>query len=331
VTTSIIIGDCIDRLKSLRADTFQCCVTSPPYFRLRDYKMDGQIGLEKTPEQFIEKLVHVFREVHRVLKKDGTLWINFGDSYGDDKQLLGMPWRVALALQADGWYLRADIIWAKPNPMPESVLDRPTKAHEYIFLMTKSPQYYYDAEAIKESATTNEGRPPGVVRDREYGYDSKQAVLRNRQPVPKGWDTSVGEGGHGSFKRDKQRGHSRKHTGLSDKWDKMDKVDQCAGMRNKRSVWNIATQPFKDAHFATFPTEIPEICIKAGSRAGDLILDPFGGAGTTGLVAERLQRDCVLIELNPDYAAMARDRIDNDAPLFSEIKIKEPDNEIALL
>jgi DNA modification methylase len=282
MSVTVLEGDSREVLATLPSESAQCCVTSPPYFGLRDYGNDGQIGLEATPDAYVAQLVAVFREVRRVLKDDGTLWLNLGDSYArtggtdrkvsetaqvgstrntlqqiqnrtttaaqfgaKEKDLLGIPWRVAFALQADGWYLRSDIIWHKPNPMPESVTDRPTKAHEYVFLLSKSTRYFYDAEAIAEQAELN--------------------------------------------------------------------------TRNARTVWPIATKPFKGAHFATMPSELAERCIKAGSAAGDMVLDPFGGAGTTGLVADQMGRDATLIELNPTYAAMARARIADYAPLFAEV------------
>lgn len=322
---TIYCGDALEVMSSWEDNLVQCCVTSPPYWGLRDYGVDGQLGLEKTPEEYIEKMVAVFRQVRRVLKPDGTLWLNIGDSYcgggrgGNPeespyrkqatntgsvtgmaknpgrtpigmkpKDLVGIPWMVAFALRADGWYLRQDIIWAKPNPMPESVRDRCTKSHEYLFLLTKSAKYFYNAEAIKEPAS--------------------HATTK----MPDGWDT--GAGAHGSFHRegrekgkktDKQRGHSRRHAGFNDRWDQMEKAEQCSGTRNKRSVWEIATKPFPEAHFATFPEKLVEPCILAGSREGDIVLDPFGGSGTTGAVAARLGRKYVLIELNQSYIDMA--------------------------
>jgi len=300
-------GDARNVLAALPAESVQCCVTSPPYFGLRDYGHDGQIGLEATPDAYVAEMVALFREVWRVLKVDGTLWLNLGDSYAAQrggtempaetlaggvggksvdvdsyrgrgfsakmltgqesapsrnrpvahrnakafglkhKDLIGIPWRVAFALQADGWWFRSDIIWQKPNPMPESVTDRPTKAHEYVFLLTKSARYFYDAEAI--SSTTH----------------------------------------------------------------------------NARTVWTICPHSYKGAHFATMPPDLAQRCILAGSRLGDTVLDPFGGAGTTGLVADRLGRDAVLVELNPTYAALARERVKGDAPLFySEGQEKSP-------
>lgn len=301
----ILHGDALEMLKTLETESVQCCVTSPPYWGLRDYGVNGQIGLEKTPEEYVDKLVEVFREVKRVLRDDGVLWLNLGDSYWNSngfaradakwqrdgrnnapandrvlpphdilkvKDLVGIPWRVAFALQTDGWYLRSDIIWAKPNPMPESVTDRPTKSHEYIFLLSKSARYYYDAEAVKEESVA-----PGSV-------------------------------------------HVSKKNGQ--KMNQMDGIvpqhDIASSLvRNVRSVWNLTTKPFKGAHFATFPPEIPERCIKAGSREGDTILDPFAGSGTTLEVAERLGRKAIGIELNEKYVKdLIEPRVANVNPLF---------------
>lgn len=272
--TIIYQGDCLEGLKNIPSASIDTCVTSPPYFGLRDYGHKGQIGLEPTPEEFVSSMVAVFREVHRVLKEDGTLWLNLGDSYArtggtdknisktgkvgntlktielipnrkqkspeglKDKDLMGIPWRVAFALQADGWYLRQDIIWHKPNPMPESVKDRCTKAHEYIFLFSKSSSYYFDADAIKE---------PGKTTDREF--------------------------------------------------------------RNRRSVWTIATRPYSGAHFATFPPDLILPCILAGAPEGGMVLDPFMGSGTTAMVARDNGRFGVGCELNPDYVELIRKRL----------------------
>jgi DNA modification methylase len=307
MTVRIINADVLAGLAQLPDESVHCVVTSPPYWGLRDYGVDGQIGLEATPQAFVARMVEVFREVRRVLRKDGTCWVNMGDSYaggggfspgspsnatsksgkyGDSgammkspgkvhglkaKDLCGVPWRLAFALQDDGWWLRQDIIWAKPNPMPESVTDRCTKAHEYIFLLTKAERYFYDAEAIKEVGS---GRIPG-----------------NTNPLGKGADNkAIANGGSGIFAAQQR-----------------EQLD-----RNKRSVWSIATNPFPEAHFATFPPELPEICIKAGCPAGGTVLDPFSGAGTAALVADRLQRNAIGIELNPVYAAMSEKRIAGD-------------------
>ena len=311
MSTTIITGDCRDVLRSLPSASVQMCVTSPPYFGLRDYGVDGQIGLEQTPEAFVAELVSVFREVRRVLHDDGTLWLNIGDSYAGaatsgwregsaradgvvradansrrnrngtgavsglkPKDLIGIPWRVAFALQADGWYLRQDIIWHKPNPMPESVTDRCTKSHEYLFLLSKAERYYFDAEAIAEDAT---GRDPGNIAPHKHLGQPMAETKTNL--------TAIG----------------------------------ARETRNKRSVWTVPVRPFHAAHFATFPPDLIEPCIKAGSRAGDTVLDPFGGAGTTGLVADRLNRHATLIELNPAYVTIATHRVSDDAPLFTEV------------
>jgi site-specific DNA-methyltransferase (cytosine-N4-specific) len=261
----IFQGDAHLLLARLPKESVQCVVTSPPYWGLRDYHIEGQIGLEETLPQFINRLVTIFREIHRVLKPTGTVWLNIGDGYTSGnrgwrapdkknparamsirpdtpeglkpKDLIGVPWRLALALQQDGWFLRSDIIWNKPNAMPESVKDRPTRSHEYIFMFSKNEKYYYDYESLKEPR------------------------------------------------------------------------DDGSGKRNRRSVWEINTEPFKDAHFATFPPKLVEPCIVAGSRKGDYVLDPFFGSGTVGVVCQRLGRKYVGIELHPAYIALAEKRI----------------------
>lgn len=289
----ILQGDVLEKMAEIPDESVHTCVTSPPYWGLRDYGQPGQIGLEKTPEEYVTRLVEVFREVRRVLRNDGTLWLNLGDSYAKTtsnnggysdkstlggftnpktkgrqlndngtrvklehglktKDLVGIPWRVAFALQADGWYLRSDIIWHKPNAMPESVRDRPTKAHEYIFLLSKSPRYYYDADAI---------RVPHIHQNK---------------------DNSGGVGFN--------------HKG-----------------RNKRTVWNVSTRPFKGAHFAVFPPDLIRPCILAGAPEGGVVLDPFFGSGTTGLVAQENGRDWIGIELNPEYVEIARARVGEPA------------------
>jgi len=308
--SEIIHGNCLEVLKSLDENSIDCCVTSPPYWGLRDYGVDGQLGLESTPDEYVQKLVEIFREVMRVLKDEGTLWLNLGDSYAGSnsagiednkaagkgsrktvvkerpnkvvkglkpKDLVGIPWRVAFALQADGWYLRSDIIWYKPNAMPESVRDRPTKAHEYIFLMSKSPRYYYDYKAILESLK----RPSELER-------STPAMFRGRNK----------HNGYGT----------RKHSGNEYK-------GELEG-RNKRSVWTVSTKPFSEAHFATFPPDLIEPCILAGCPSGGIVLDPFFGAGTTGLVAMRNGRQYIGIELNEEYIEIAEKRLQAEQPLF---------------
>ena len=287
----INVGDCIELMRDMPDCSVQCCVTSPPYWGLRDYGHEGQIGLEDTPEDYVERIVAVFREVRRVLKDDGTLWLNLGDSYGcnssmktglDSQQLLGMPWRVAFALQADGWRLRQDIIWHKPNPMPESVRNRCTKAHEYLFLLAKGSGYYFDSDAIREESisTWNAAR----------GFKAKKKKKSAGDPLLRthGWSSK-----HADVER----------TG-----------------RNRRSVWSIMKRAYRGAHFAVMPSALVEPCIKAGSREGDTILDPFAGSGTTLAVAMELGRNAVGCELNPDYAKLAEERIDSvraNMPLFT--------------
>jgi len=306
-THHIITGDCIEGMGTLPDASVHCCVTSPPYWGLRDYGHGEQIGLEQTPEAYVAKMVEVFREVRRVLRDDGTLWLNLGDSYNGSapnrsgsngynhgrtnrdkrfsvggvdglkpKDLVGIPWRVAFALQADGWYLRQDIIWHKPNPMPESVTDRCTKAHEYIFLLSKSSRYYYDAEAVKEpnADPTRTNYKPGK---RAYAEGNTEQCNDAR---------------------------TRRNDGFQAYAD--GKV--CDG-RNKRSVWTVTTKPFKGAHFATFPPKLIEPCILAGCPEGGTVLDPFTGSGTTAVVALNNHRNFVGTELNADYVKLAEDRI----------------------
>ena len=305
----VLEGDALETLAGLEAGSVQCCVTSPPYWGLRDYGQPGQLGLEPTPAEYVARMVAVFAEVRRVLRDDATLWLNLGDSYAagcmtgrqgansttgknagqgertrlpprkapkglKPKDLCGIPWRVAFALQEDGWYLRSDIVWAKPNPMPESITDRPTKAHEYLFMLTKKARYYYDSDAIRE-----DGILGPHTRDRASNF--------------------------------KKAGEVGNHTSGGNSQIILD------GTRNRRSVWTIPTQPYSGAHFAVMPPALIEPCIKAGTKPGDLVLDPFSGAGTVGMVARRLQRSYVGIELNPEYADMSRRRIDGDAPLFN--------------
>lgn len=308
----VLQGDCLETLKTLDACLVQTCVTSPPYYGLRDYGMDAQIGLEETPDAYVDKLVQVFREIRRVLRDDGTLWLNLGDSYansgkggnpaGSDwsgfvgnndreksampramkakeiglkpKDLIGIPWLVAFALRADGWYLRSDIIWHKPNPMPESVTDRPTKSHEYIFLLSKSANYYYDQEAIAEPSTW--------AGDPRAGYGRL----------------------HYRGKREGQEGTGQEN------------FVSISETRNKRSVWTVTTKPYSGAHFATFPPDLIEPCILAGSKAGDIVLDPFGGSGTTAAVAVKHHRDYILCELNADYIELTNKRLTQVQPVL---------------
>jgi DNA modification methylase len=256
----------------------QMCVTSPPYFGLRDYGHEGQIGLEQTPEQYISAMIEVFRGVRDVLADDGTLWLNMGDTYGSGKQLLGVPWRLALALQLDGWVLRQDIIWHKPNPMPESVRDRCTKAHEYIFLLSKSERYFFKNEAMQEPAT---GRAPG------------------------------------------NKGHKYAANGIYVSSSPQSRLSDCNARetRNRRSVWSVATRPYKGAHFATFPPALIEPCILAGSRPGDTVLDPFMGSGTTAQVSIQHGRQYIGCELNPEYATLQQERINSSSKTEQNLEL----------
>jgi len=295
----IIFGDCVETMKDLitKGVKVQTCITSPPYFGLRDYGVDGQIGLEETPQAYVDKMVKVFRCVRDLLSDDGTLWLNLGDSYGSGKQLQGIPWRVALALQADGWCLRQDIIWAKPNPMPESVTDRCTKSHEYIFLMSKNPKYYFDHEAIKE--------PCAESSYKRWNQDIENQVGSNRVPGKTngnmkavGIPTKIRFGGN--------------KYGDSDDPKHATKSGNCyvdTGTRNKRSVWTQAVKPYKGAHFATFPPQLIEPCVLAGSRINDIVFDPFMGSGTTAQVAIENGRQYLGCELNPEYEKLQKERI----------------------
>lgn len=325
----VFFGDCRETMKRLIAEgvKVQTCVTSPPYWGLRDYGAEGQIGLERTPQEYVAKMVEVFGLVRDLLADDGTLWLNLGDSYSRDpgkggsgpngkhdyipsygdarklmsetkgssdgkvgradrapirnggeglkpKDLVGIPWMVAFALRSQGWYLRQDIIWHKTNPMPESVTDRPTRSHEYIFLMSKSERYYYDAEAIKEEATGPlpwGGRPDGKIAE----------------------ESAQGKHGKSSIHR---------------KMSLEDKLKWYGGTRNKRSVWTVSTVPYPGSHFAVFPPALIEPCIMAGARAGDIVLDPFFGSGTTGQVAEQLGRQWIGCEIQTDYEPLQKQR-----------------------
>lgn len=291
---TILVGDVRSRLADIADGSVQCCVTSPPYWGLRDYGNNDQIGLEQTFEHYVSQMVIVFREVWRVMCDDGTLWLNLGDTSLPGKQMAGIPWRVAFALQADGWILRQDIIWSKPNPMPESVKDRCTKSHEYLFLLTKSNRYYFDDLAIAEPATTK----PGAT------WSQRKAAGATAGNVIVGHKTRNGT----------QRVVHGK--GVTSNLTRQD------GLRNKRSVWTINTKPFRGAHFAVMPEALVEPCILAGSRKDDLILDPFTGSGTVGVVALRHGRNFIGTELNPDYAEIAHQRISHDQPMFNEITVK---------
>jgi DNA modification methylase len=294
MTTKIITGNVLDKVKKLKDNSIQTVITSPPYWGLRDYGNENQLGLEETVEEYVANLVELFELIKVKLKDDGTVWLNLGDSYAGNvsrasnngragfgnkrekivsrvgvgfktKDLIGVPWRVAFALQSAGWYLRQDIIWAKPNPMPESVKDRCTKSHEYVFLLSKSPKYYFDSEAIKEDGVIPAGTKAAKGSVERQGIKGVNA----RPPVYKIYD----------------------------------------GKRNKRDVWTITTKPFKGAHFAVMPEALVEPCILAGSKVGDLVLDPFAGSGTVGVVSKRYKRNFIGIELNPEYVKIAEERI----------------------
>lgn len=328
----IVIGDALQKLQRVASGYCDCCVTSPPYYGLRDYGMPGQIGLQEQPEEYIKSLVIVFREVRRVLRDDGTLWLNIGDSYAGSnkgaakfpenaqkykqgtnkgivgaastrnvrplnykpKDLMGVPWKLAFALQEDGWYLRQDIIWYKPNCMPESVKDRCTKSHEYIFLLSKSKKYYFDYEAIKEPCVGFDNRPPA---------GSKGTLTSNSR---------IRKGNSRTF-----RGGVYTHDNVFDNSALIERNSHgnspnADGKRNKRDVWSVATRGYNGAHFATFPPELITPCVLAGSREGGIILDPFFGSGTTGEVAKNNNREFLGIELNPEYAKLAAARLNFD-------------------
>lgn len=364
MTVTVLNADVLDGLRSLPSDHFGVVVTSPPYWGLRDYGVPGQIGLEPTLGEHLEKMIEVFAEVHRVLRDDGVLWVNYGDCYattpngrsaadtkaaGNDdrtfrdkpfstvgpvydpernqvaqtkghrgsatikgrvvaggtmkpKDLCMVPNRFAIAMQEWGWWVRSEIIWAKPNPMPESVTDRPATAHEKVFMFTKAARYFYDAEAVRQGRTSDEdanGFRGGAYTNGNISNDTAGKRLQV-----------------GNKRVDKQRGHDRRHAGFNDRWDAMKRSDQIAAGRNLRNyepapvqVWEVATRPFKQAHFATFPPELVARCLRASLRPGDAVLDPFGGAGTTGLVADKFGADATLIEINPDYCALIRSRL----------------------
>ena len=320
----IIQGDCIEGLRTLPDASVHCCVTSPPYWGLRDYGHDGQIGLEATPEAYVARMVEVFREVRRVLRDDGTCWVNLGDSYCQPgssqsfrnatnencngckdtkkprcqiarnhglkpKDLVGIPWRVAFALQADGWWLRQDIIWHKPNPMPESVRDRCTKAHEYVFLLTKSERYYYDAEAVSEAVAVS----------------TTARISQPSLPLQAGSDRVPGKT-NGPMKEVGPRFGGNKFGDSDDpkhatKSGNVYQIPDANGRRNRRSVWTVTTKPYSGAHFATMPPDLVEPCILAGCPEGGTVLDPFAGSGTTLAVAAELGRSGIGCELNPEY------------------------------
>lgn len=372
---TILIGDVRDRLRDMPADSVDCVVTSPPYWGLRDYGVDGQIGLEPTLGEHLSVMVDVFEEVRRVLKPTGTLWLNYGDCYAtspngrsaadtkaagtDDrtfrdkpfstiqgvlkaKDLCMVPNRLAIALQEAGWWVRSEIVWAKPNPMPESINDRPATSHEKIFLLSRAPRYHYDADAVRQGRTS--GEDANTFRGGAYtGGDTDNATtgkrkVRGNKQIATAESAAKAGGSSG-----------RRMAGFNERWDAKEKALRASALaprhaghishtgieqtprgegRNLRNyepapvqVWPIATRPFSEAHFATFPPELAERCLQAGCPAGGTVLDPFGGAGTTALVADRMGLDCTIIELNPEYAEIARRRISTEQGMFQAIEV----------
>ena len=335
MTVTILNGDVIAMLKTLPADSIDVVVTSPPYWGLRDYGVDGQLGLEPTLAEHLAAMITVFDEVRRVLKPTGVCWVNYGDCYAttpngrsaadtkavsdDDrtfrdkpfstiqgamkpKDLCMVPNRFAIAMQDAGWWVRSECIWAKPNPMPESIRDRPATAHEKVFMFTKAGRYHYDADAVRQNLA------PASISRLAQDIDNQTGSAR----------ANGGRKTNGNMKAvgGKQRGHSRRHAGFNDRWDQMPRDEQQSGGRSLRNwepapvqVWEVATRPFSEAHFATFPPELVERCLKASLPPDGVVLDPFGGSGTTGLVADTFGADCILIELNPEYVALARARL----------------------
>jgi len=280
--TRIINGDALGVLKSLPDESVDCTITSPPYYHLRDYGIDGQIGLEDTLPEYIEKLTEVFTEVRRVLKKDGTLWLNMGDTYLK-RNLLGAPWRLAFSLQDAGWFLRSDIVWHKPNPMPEPVTTRCARCHEFIFQLSRSERYFYDHEAIREKAVSTHGAGTGYSRAARRDEEGLGRGIKEGSDIP--WEPTE--------------------------------------LRTCRDVWTLNNTSYRGAHVAVMPESIVERCVKAGCREGGVVLDCFGGAGTVGLVAQRLGRDSLLIELSPEFCNISQQRIQDDNPMFSNVTVEE--------
>lgn len=338
MTVRILQGEALAVLQTLPDESVNCIVSSPPYWRQRDYGVAGQLGLEPTPEEYVDRLVGIFREARRVLRSDGTAWVNLGDKWASggnggggsfmedrseawahvkqnkgwrsppagykDKDLVGVPWMFAFAARADGWFLRQCNIWAKPNCMPESVTDRSTVAHEYVLHLTKNNDYWYDAEAARTpAAPSSETRLAQDVEAQE-GSDRANGGAKTNGPMK-------------AVARKYNTNKDRRDGGYP--WDAAERAAQRENGANLRSVWWISPAQYREGHYAVMPATLAEICIAAGCPADGVVLDPFGGAGTTGLVADRMHRDAILIELNPEYAAMARGRIQGDSPLFAEV------------
>lgn len=338
MTVRILRGDCMDVLKGLPDESVHCIVSSPPYWRQRDYGMAGQLGLEATPEEYIDRLTAIFAECRRILRPEGTCWVNLGDKWASggnggggsfmeerseawahvkenkgwrsppsgykDKDLVGVPWMLAFSMRAEGWYLRQCNIWAKPNCMPESVTDRSTVAHEYVFHFSKRNDYWYDADAARTPAAPSSETRLAQNVDAQEGSTRANGGDKTNGPM-RAVSRKVAAGNARTTAAAAPGIDSRKH--------------QNYGGANLRSVWWISPAQYREAHYAVMPDALAEICIAAGCPAGGTVLDPFGGAGTTGLVADRMQRDAILIELNPEYAAMAEKRIRGDAPLFADV------------
>lgn len=340
MSVRILIGDCRQMLKGLESESAHCIVTSPPYFGLRDYRVAEQIGLETTPDAYVKELVDVFRECRRILKNNGTLWLNLGDSYANDgkwgghtggkhvkalhcspigrnklytglkpKDLIGIPWLSAFAIRNDGWFLRSAIIWAKPNGMPGSQKDRCSSSYETVFYFSKTARYWSDFDAIKT--------PPRESTLIRTAQDIQAQAGSHRAHGGAKTNSPMKAVGGLTERRDKQRGHSRQHAGFNDRWDAMEKSQQQASPAMMRDVWFISPSSYAEAHFAVMPDELARRCILAGCPLGGVVLDPFGGAGTTGLVADRLQRNAILIELNSNYAKDTQERIIADAGILN--------------
>lgn len=386
MSVRILVGDCREKLAEMSDQNFRCCVTSPPYYNLRDYQAEGQIGLEETPDAYVAELVSVFRDVRRVLADDGTLWLNLADSYAGSwgaqsrggapsdrstlkgnghvgggpklkslssvqiaaapkrartgtvrqpglkpKDLIGIPWSVAFALRDDGWWLRSAIIWAKPNGMPGSQEDRCTSSYETVFMLSKSASYWSDFDAIK--TPPRESTLVRTAQDTQAQAGSHRANGGGKTNGPVKAVGGLSGSPHGRHalgeavplkerRSDKQRGHSRKHAGFNERWDAMEKAEQQAKPAMMRDVWFVSPASFSGDHFAVMPDEVARRCILAGCPYGGTVLDPFGGVGTTAMVADRLGRDAVMIELNPKNAETARKRLEGDAGMFAAVEVE---------